>query len=210
MSESGKKKIAVFASGNGTNLQALIDHCASGDIQGEIVAVVSNKKHAYAITRAKLAHIEPLVFEPENFQSRTVMCAKTAKALKERSVDLICLAGYMLKLEPCLIRTFPNRIINIHPALLPKYGGQGMFGHHVHEAVIKAKETESGCTVHVVDEIYDHGPVLAQARVSIEPTDTPETLAQKIHAEEHKVYVSVLRDICSGKINLDVIARNDH
>jgi phosphoribosylglycinamide formyltransferase-1 len=109
----------------------------------------------------------------------------------------------MMKLEPCMIRAFPNRIINIHPALLPKYGGKGMYGRHVHAAVVAAQEKESGCTIHLVDEIYDHGAIIAQAKVPVNADDTPETLAEKIHKEEHALYVSVVKDICSGKIDLD-------
>lgn len=197
-----KTRIAVLASGNGSNFQALIDACKAGDINGEIVILVSNKRHAYAITRAREAGIEVLVMEPEKFKSRTLHCATIAKALNERNIDLVLLAGYMLKLEPCMTRAFPNHILNIHPALLPKYGGKGMYGRHVHEAVIKAQEKESGCTVHIVDDIFDNGPILAQAKVSVEPSDTPETLAEKIHPIEHKLYVSVVRDVCSGKIKL--------
>lgn len=202
---SQRWRIAVFASGSGSNLQALIDHCQSGEINGEIVAVVSNKKYSFALTRAKNANIETLVFEPEPCLSRTVWCLKIVRALQERQVDLVCLAGFMLKLEPCMIRAFPNRILNIHPALLPKYGGKGMFGMHVHKAVLDDKEPESGCTVHLVDEIFDHGPILAQIKVKVEPGDSPETLAEKIHPKEHELYVSVVKDICSGKLNLDSI-----
>src|SRR5687767_8657895 len=144
MSESGKKRIAVLASGNGTNLQALLDACRSGAINGEVAVVVSNQKYAHALTRAREANIETLVFEPQKFQSRTVMCSRMAKALKEKNIDLICLAGYMLRIEPCLIRSFPHRIVNIHPALLPKFGGKRMYGRHVHEAVLKSEEKESG------------------------------------------------------------------
>jgi len=202
-----KWRIAVFASGGGSNLQALIDHCKSSEINGDIVAVVSNKKYAYALTRAREAGIEAIVFDPEQYGSRTVWCSKIARALEERQVQLICLAGFMLKIEPCLIRSFPNRILNVHPALLPHYGGKGMFGHHVHEAVLQAKETESGCSIHLVDEYYDHGPVLAQAKVKVEPADTPESLAQKIHPHEHEIYVSVVKDVCAGKINLDEVSK---
>lgn len=197
------KRIAVFASGNGTNFQALIDACASGEINGEIVALVTNKRHAYSVTRARNAKIDVLLFEPEKFGSKTLMCSKMAKALNEKNVDLVILAGYMLKLEPCMVRSFPNRIVNIHPALLPKYGGKGMYGHYVHEAVIAAQEKESGCTVHVVDEIYDHGKILAQSKVPVEPSDTPDSLAQKIHAKEHELYVSVIKKICSDEIKLE-------
>ena len=199
----GKTRIAVLASGNGTNFQALADACGAGDIDGEIAVLVTNKRHAYAITRARQAGIEVVVMEPEKFKSRTVYCAKMAKALQERNVDLVCLAGYLLKLEPCMVRSFPNHILNIHPALLPKYGGKGMYGRHVHEAVIKNADPESGCTVHLVNEVFDDGPIIAQARVPVDPADTPETLAEKIHPVEHRLYVQVVRDVCAGKINLD-------
>jgi phosphoribosylglycinamide formyltransferase 1 len=198
-----KTRIAVLASGNGTNFQALIDACKSGEIDGEIVALATNSRHAYAITRARQAGIDVLVFEPEKFKSRTLFCAKMAKALGEKDIDLVCLAGYMMKLEPCMVRAFPNRIINIHPALLPKFGGKGMYGRFVHEAVIKNQETESGCTVHLVNEIYDEGPIIAQAKVAVDPADTPESLAGKIHPVEHRLYVQVVRDICAGRIDLD-------
>ncbi len=198
-----KKRIAVLASGNGTNFQALIDAVKTGDIDGEIVALVTNRRHAYAITRAREAGVEVVVMEPEKFKSRTLFCSKMAKALNERDIELVCLAGYMMKLEPCMVRSFPNRILNIHPALLPKYGGKGMYGRFVHEAVIAAAEKESGCTVHLVNEIYDEGPIIAQAKVAVEPTDTPDTLAEKIHPVEHKLYVQVVRDVCAGKIDLD-------
>ena len=207
MSDAPRRwRLAVLASGNGTNLQALIDACRDGRINGEVAVVVSNKKYAYALTRAREANIETLLFEADKFPSRTILCSKIAKALKDRQIDLVCLAGYMMKVEPCMIRAFPNRIVNIHPALLPKYGGKGMYGRHVHEAVIAAVEKESGCTVHMVDEIYDHGGILAQAKVSVDSSDTPETLAEKIHAKEHDLYVSVVRDICAGKIDLDKAA----
>jgi len=198
-----KRRIAVLASGNGSNFQALLDACVSGVINAEIVLLVSNKRHAYAITRARLAHVKVLVMEPEKFKSRTVHCAKIARAMNDLNVDLVCLAGYLLKVEPCLTRSFPNRILNIHPALLPKYGGKGMYGRHVHEAVLLAKEAESGCSVHLVNEIYDEGPVLAQARVPVSPEDTADTLAGKIHPVEYKLYVEVVRDVCAGKIDLD-------
>ena len=198
-----KHRIAVLASGNGTNFQALLDACKAGEIDGEIVLLVSNRRHAYAITRARLAHVDVLVMEPAKFASRTLFCAKMAKALQEKNVTLVCLAGYLLKIEPCMTRAFPNRILNIHPALLPKYGGKGMYGRFVHEAVLAAQETESGCTVHLVNEIYDEGPILAQAKVPVKSDDTPETLAERLHAVEHKLYVQVVRDVCAGKIDLD-------
>ncbi len=202
-----KRRIAVLASGNGSNFQALLDACLSGEIAAEIPLLVSNKRHAYAITRAREKGVEVIVMEPEKFASRTLFCAKMAKALNEHNIDLVCLAGYLLKVEPCLTRSFPNRILNIHPALLPKYGGKGMYGRHVHAAVLAANEKESGCTVHMVNEIYDEGPVIAQAKVTVNPGDTPESLAERIHPEEHKLYVQVVRDVCAGKIDLDRIKK---
>lgn len=205
--DNGKCRIAVFASGNGSNLQALIDACKAEEIDAEIVAVVSNHRYAFALNRAREAKIETLVFEPEKFKTRTEMFAKTTKALQERDVRLVCLAGYMLKLEPSMIRAFPNRILNIHPALLPSYGGKGMYGRHVHTAVIGAGATESGCTVHLVDEIFDHGPILAQTVVPVERGDTPETLAKRIHPAEHQLYVDVVRRVCAGELDLDAISK---
>jgi phosphoribosylglycinamide formyltransferase-1 len=203
MSAPSKKRIAVLASGNGTNFQALFDACQRGDINGDIVALVSNQKYALALNRAREAGVEALVFESAKFKTRTQMYSKLSTALMERNVDLVCLAGYMAKIEPSMVRAFPNRILNIHPALLPKFGGKGMYGRHVHQAVIDAQEKESGCTVHLVNEVYDDGPVIARAKVAVSADDTPETLAQKIHAEEHKLYVAVVKDVCSGKLNLD-------
>ncbi|MGQ0645133.1 MAG: formyltransferase family protein, partial [Elusimicrobiota bacterium] len=113
--------------------------------------------------------------------------------LQKRGVELVCLAGFLLKLEPGLIRRFPGRILNVHPALLPKFGGLGMYGRFVHEAVLKAGEKESGCTVHAVDEEFDHGPVLMQARVPVLPGDTPEVLAERVLREEHRLYPEAVR-----------------
>jgi phosphoribosylglycinamide formyltransferase-1 len=196
-------RIAVFASGNGTNLQALIDACTNGEINGKVVAVISNQRYALSLTRAKDSGIETLVFESDKFSTRTALARAMTEALQQHDIQLICLAGFMIKIEGSLLRAFPNRIINIHPALLPAFGGKGMYGRKVHEAVLASKEKTSGATVHLVDELYDHGPILAQSSVPVEPDDTPDSLAARIHPVEHKLYVQVVRDICSGKINLD-------
>ncbi len=203
MSVPSKKRIAVLASGNGTNFQALYDACKRGDINGEVVVLISTQKYAFALARAREMSVETLIFEPAKYKTRTQMYSKMSIALTEREIDLVCLAGYMMKIEPSMTRAFPNRILNIHPALLPKFGGKGMYGRRVHAAVLEAQEKESGCTVHVVNDVYDDGPIVAQARVRVSSDDTPESLAAKIHTEEHALYVSVVRDVCSGKINLD-------
>jgi len=198
-----KLRIAVLVSGNGTTLQALIDAGASGKLPGVVIAaVVSNRAGAFALERAKGAGIEALVLNPKDFPSRTLWCSRMAKELKNRQIDLVCLAGFMQKLEPCMVRSFPHKIINIHPALLPKFGGPGMYGRHVHEAVLAAGEKETGCTIHVVDEEYDHGSTLVQKRVPVLPNDTPESLAARVQTEERKLYPEIIHMIAEGKLTL--------
>jgi phosphoribosylglycinamide formyltransferase-1 len=165
--------------------------------------VLSNRPDAFALERAKKAGIDTLVMNPKDFPSRSLWCSAMSKELKMRRIDLVCLAGFTQKLEPCFVRSFPRRIINTHPALLPKFGGNGMFGHHVHEAVLKAREKESGCTIHLVDEEYDHGPTLAQAKVAVLAEDTPDTLATRVQAEERKLYPQVIRLIVEGKLQME-------
>lgn len=183
-------KLGVLISGGGSNLQAIIDSCRSGALQGkaEVAAVVSNKEDAFGLQRASKAGIPAIFLNPKQFPNRSEYFTAVIAEFKKRGVALVCLAGFLLKIEPNLIREYPKRILNIHPALLPKYGGKGMYGHFVHEAVVKAGEAESGCSVHIVDEEFDHGPVLAQKKVSVLPGDTPETLAARILKEEHVLF----------------------
>ena len=184
-----KIRLAVLASGGGSNLQAILDACKTPQLaRAEVAVVVSNKPEASALERARKAGVEALPMDPHDFSDRMVFYGKLAQELKTRKVDLILLAGYMLKLEPNIIKIFKERILNIHPALLPKFGGHGMYGHFVHEAVMKAGEKESGATVHVVDEEFDHGPVLLQRKVPVLPGDTAHALAERVLALEHKLY----------------------
>jgi len=196
-------RLAVLVSGNGTTLQAIIDAIHKKEMPGvEITVVVSSKPDAPALERAQKAGIETVVMNPKDFPMRLLWCSAMTKELKKRQVDLVCLAGFLQKLEPCMVRSFPGKIINTHPALLPKFGGHGMWGKHVHEAVLKAGEKESGCTVHVVDEEYDHGASLAQVRVPVLPDDTPETLGRRVQAEERKLYPKVIKMIVEGKLKM--------
>lgn len=189
-----KIRIGVLVSGNGSNLQALIDASRTEVLScAEIVLVISNKKEAFALKRAQQANIETLFLDQKLFSSRTDYFQKICEEMKKREVELICLAGFLLKCEPNLIRCFQNRILNIHPALLPKFGGKGMYGMRVHEAVIRSGEKESGCTVHLVDEEYDHGPILLQRKVPVLAGDTAETLAQRVLKEEHLAYPEAVR-----------------
>lgn len=182
------KNIAIFASGTGTNARKIIEHIAADkNPRIKVALVVSNKADAGVLKIAEIHHIPALVIDKEKFFHGNAYTDE----LKEAGIDFIILAGFLWKLPPALIKAWPKKIINIHPALLPKYGGKGMYGHFVHEAVIAAKEKESGITIHYVDELYDHGQIIFQATCKVEEEDTPESLAKKIQALEHKYFPAV-------------------
>jgi phosphoribosylglycinamide formyltransferase-1 len=188
--------LGVMASGGGSNFQALAEAVQQGKIpQAEIRLLIVNRPAAGALERAKRLGVESMVLEPKDFSDRSGYYARVAEEFGKRRVQLVCLAGFLLKLEPEILRKFPGRILNIHPALLPKFGGKGMYGHHVHEAVLKAGEKESGCTVHLVDDEYDHGPALFQARVPVLPGDTAESLGARVLEQEHRVYPEAVRSM---------------
>jgi phosphoribosylglycinamide formyltransferase-1 len=196
-------KIAVFASGGGSNLQALIDAQEAGLFKGKIGLVFSNVADAKALERAENHRIESVAIVSKGYSgTREEYDQEVLQLCQAKKIDLVCLAGYMRILTPVLIRPYLWKIMNIHPALLPKFGGEGMYGHHVHEAVIKAKEKESGATVHFVTEGVDAGPIVLQGRVKVFPTDTPETLEQKVLKVEHLIYPEAVRLFCDGKIKL--------
>ncbi len=196
------EKIAVFASGEGTNLQALIDAARDGRIRGQIALVVSNKPEVGAIRRAQSVGIDTLVRAPSEFPSADEYGAFLAHECKKRGITLICLAGFMLKLKSTLISAFPGKILNIHPALLPSFGGQGMYGMKVHEAVLEAGAKVSGATVHVVDEEYDRGPVILQSSVPVLAGDTPQTLAARVLTQEHWIYPKAVSLFCEGLVKV--------
>ncbi len=182
--------IAIFASGAGSNAQKIIDHFR-GHPTIKIGLIVCNKEGAGVLSIAKKEHIETLLVEKERFFRGDAFVPE----LKDRDIDFIVLAGFLWKIPVKLIQAYPNKIINIHPALLPKYGGKGMYGNFVHEAVIAAQETESGITIHYVDELYDHGGVIFQANCSLDKSDTAESLAKKIHALEYQHYPRVVEEV---------------
>ena len=185
-------KLAVFISGGGTNLQALIDACAQGTLKAEIRAVISNNSKAFGLERARKAGIETFhisrVVYPDEAEYQTVIM----EILEKLAVDLIVLAGYMKLLPSVAVKKYYGRIINIHPALLPKYGGPGMYGLKVHEAVLQSGDEFSGATVHMVDDRYDHGPILIQRRVPVEKDDTAETLAARVLDVEHQILLQAV------------------
>lgn len=189
-------KIAVLVSGNGTNLQAIIDHYLNNpDIK--ISLVISNKTDAYALKRASLANIPTMVISKKDFPNQSDEILKQVKA---NNIDLIVLAGYLSILSGSIINEYKNKIINIHPSLIPSFCGPGMYGHHVHEAVIKSGVRYSGCTVHFVNGGVDSGPIILQQAVDVFYTDTPDSIAAKILVYEHKLLVKAIDLIANNKV----------
>ena len=187
-------RAAVLVSGGGSNLEALLAAKAAGGLpRVDFALVVASKPGVPALERAQKYGVPCRVIERKAYPDEESCQKALEQALVEAGVDLVCLAGYLRKVGANIVRRFRGRILNIHPALLPKYGGAGMYGHFVHEAVIAAGEKESGCTIHLVDEEFDHGPVLAQARVPVRPGDTAEQLAARVLMEEHRLYPEALR-----------------
>ncbi|MBO7469096.1 MAG: phosphoribosylglycinamide formyltransferase [Bacteroidales bacterium] len=187
------KRLAVFVSGGGTNLQRIAEYFAPNQ-DVEIACVVSNNKDAYANQRAKNLGIPLLLVEKTYFTGDLFV-----ERMKSLDIDLIVLAGFLWLIPQRLIEAFPNKIINIHPALLPKYGGKGFYGHHVHEAVVAAHEKESGITVHYVNEHYDSGNIIFQAKVALSETDTPDDVAAKIHVLEQENFPLVIEKLLLAK-----------
>ncbi|PZP41808.1 MAG: phosphoribosylglycinamide formyltransferase [Pseudopedobacter saltans] len=174
------KHIAIFASGAGSNAANLIQYFSKNE-QVNIELIVCNKPNAGVLSIASDNNIPYIIIEKERFFNGDAYLT----ILKEYKIDFIVLAGFLWKVPLLLIQSYPNKIVNIHPALLPKYGGKGMYGAHVHEAIIANKEQETGITIHLVDEIYDNGKILFQARCQVIDSDTAETVAQKVHQLEY-------------------------
>ena len=194
--------IAFLASHNGSNMQAIIDACKSGDLQATPAIVISNNSDSGALARARQEGIPWRHLSSKTHPNPDDLDQAILDAMLEHDAEVIILAGYMRQLGPKTLSRFAGRIFNIHPALLPKFGGKGMYGMRVHEAVIASRETETGVSIHIVDANYDTGPVIAQARVPVEPMDTPETLAARVLQRENTFYVETLRKIVTGEIAL--------
>jgi len=195
-----KLKIAVFASHGGSNLQAIIDGIKENKLIGTIEVVISNNSNSFALQRAKKENIP--CYHVSKYKYDDVE-KEMLKLLNQYDVNIIVLAGYMKKLPLKIIKQYRNHILNIHPALLPKFGGKGMYGLNVHKAVIKAKEKYSGATIHLVDEYYDQGKILNQQTIKVDKKDSPETLAKKVLLIEHKIYLETLIMIANEKIVLE-------
>ncbi|PLX08261.1 MAG: phosphoribosylglycinamide formyltransferase [Marinilabiliales bacterium] len=185
-----KVKIALFASGSGTNVENIYKYFTNND-KVEVCCILCNKKNAYVLERAQMLKLDYLLFNRDDFyNSNTVL-----DYLKQKNTDLIVLAGFLWLIPDNLIKVFPDRIINIHPALLPKYGGKGMYGENVHKAVLENKEEETGITIHYVNQHYDEGQIIFQESVKIDSNDTIDSIANKVHKLEYMFFPTIIEKI---------------
>lgn len=186
-----KKNIAIFASGSGTNAENIIRYFEEND-SVRVALVLSNKSDALVLQRATRLGVPSAVVRKEEWNGGGVA---VLDLLRQCDIEFIVLAGFLLRVPDLVLNAYPDKIVNIHPALLPKYGGKGMYGDRVHEAVVEAGEKESGITIHYINEHYDEGSIIFQATCSVLPTDSPKVVAEKVHALEYKHYPLVIEDI---------------
>ncbi len=187
------KKIAIFASGSGTNAQNVIEYFKNHQTI-TVALVLSNRKDAYVLNRASALAVPSFVFTREEFYETDVVVNK----LQDAQIDFVVLAGFLWLIPKNILQRFSGRMINIHPALLPQYGGKGMYGRHVHEAVINNGDAESGISIHYVNEIYDEGEIIFQARCPVKKEDTPESLAERVHQLEYEHFPKVIEQCLEG------------
>jgi phosphoribosylglycinamide formyltransferase-1 len=195
--------IAVFASGRGSNFQAILSAIDAGLLPARITVLISNKSDAGALDIARARRIQTSHLSQKMFPSEEALAEAMLNVLSQQRAELLVLAGYLKKIPLQVIRRYRNRIVNIHPALLPLFGGAGMYGHFVHEAVIASGMKVSGATVHIVDEKYDRGPIVMQKTVEIIQEDTPDLLAAKVLKIEHEIYPLALKAFAEGKIKIE-------
>jgi len=195
------QKIAVMLSGSGTTLQNLIDHQASGTLIGTIQLVISDNERAFGLERARGVGIESIVLTPSSFASESAYESELFERLNNANIRLVVLAGYLKKVP--INSSWAGRIINIHPALLPKFGGPGMYGLKVHRQVLDAKGSISGCTVHFVDDQYDHGPIIDQGFVRVYVNDSPESLQSRVQICERALLPKAINDVLMEKVKLE-------
>lgn len=197
--------IAVLVSGGGTNLQAIIDRIEDGTVKNTVIrTVICNNPKAKALERAERHGIEAVCISPKHYETREAFNQALLNAIDERGIDLIVLAGFMVVVPPMIIQKYRNRIINIHPSLIPSFCGKGYYGLHVHEAALKKGVKVSGATVHFVDEGTDTGPIIMQKAVEVRPDDTPEVLQRRIMEEaEWKIMPAVIDAIAAGRVHVE-------
>jgi phosphoribosylglycinamide formyltransferase-1 len=202
-SGNSRMNIAVFASGRGSNFQAIFNAIDAGLLPAQIVVLISNKSDAGAMEIARAHNIPTQHLSQRMFSSEEAFADAMLEVLEKNHAEFIALAGYLKKIPARVIRQYRNRIVNIHPALLPSFGGEGMYGHYIHEAVIASGEKISGATVHLVDEEYDRGPILLQKTVAIASDDTPDTLAVKVLKIEHEIFPLALKAFAEGRVRIE-------
>ncbi|MDR2252084.1 MAG: phosphoribosylglycinamide formyltransferase [Endomicrobium sp.] len=190
-------RLAILASGGGSNMQAIVDAYKFGILKGlaEVVLVISNNTNAFVLERSKKENIKSVCIERKSFKDDESFNKKVLVELQAANADLVCLAGYMRMIDKEILKVYNGRILNIHPALLPKFGGKGMYGHFVQEAVVKAGEKKSGATVHFANEEYDCGRIILQKEVEVFKSDTPEDVARKVLEVEHKIYPQAIKKV---------------
>ena len=198
-------RLGVLASHGGTNLQAIIDSCADGRLNASLSVVISNNSREPALQRARSAGIPAFHLSGQTHPAPNKLDDAIVETLVAHGVDLVVMAGYMKLLGPKTLSRFRGHVPNTHPALLPKFGGAGMYGNRVHEAVLAAGEKLTGVTVHVADDLYDHGAIVAQCEVPVQTGDTVETLRARVIATEHEFLVETLQRVASGEIDLDIL-----
>lgn len=195
--------IGVFASGRGSNFQAIFDAIQQDLLPARVTLVLSNKGDAGVLEIARALSLPAVHLSHKQFPDEASFASAMLDALKKHDVHIIALAGYLKKVPSAVVREYRNRILNIHPALLPSFGGAGMYGHHVHEAVIASGARFSGATVHLVDEEYDRGPIVLQKTVPVETGDNPETLAAKVLKIEHEIYPLALKAFAENRVTIN-------
>lgn len=195
-------QLGVFASGRGSNFEAIIDAIRENRLNADLRLLLSNKQDAGALSIARNVDVPTAVVSKQSFETRDIFIETMLSTLKQHGVEFIVLAGYMKKVPPEVISAYRNRIVNIHPALLPSFGGKSMYGHHVHEAVIGRGCKVTGVTVHIVDEVYDHGPIVAQRCVPVEEGDTRDRLASRVLKVEHQLYAEALQLFAEGRVEV--------
>jgi phosphoribosylglycinamide formyltransferase-1 len=191
------KRLTILVSGFGSNMQSIVDSVNGGILKGlaEIVLIISNNPNAYTLKRAENENIKVVCIERKSFEDEKSFNGTILEELQNVETDIVCLAGYIRMIGQEIIDVYRGRMLNIHPALLPKFGGKGMYGHHVHEAVVKSGEKKSGATVHFVEGEYDTGKIIIQREVEVFKSDTPQDVAKKVLAVEHRIYPEAIKKV---------------
>lgn len=187
-------RLAIMASGSGSNAENIVKYFSHSK-EIEVAAIISNKADAYVLERAQYLHVPSYVFS----RAEIVETDKVLNLLTDLKIDWVILAGFLVLLPECIVNKFDGKIVNIHPSLLPKFGGKGMYGDKVHKAVVEAHEKESGITIHKIDANYDEGTTVFQAKIKVEPTDNAEEVAKKVHALEYKFFPQIIENLALGK-----------